>query len=75
MSALALAGSATACAHHNDGEVVPEHERAELLKKWDQEVCISAIAIAIEIEKKEKKPPHLTKLSSGPSPASPASPT
>lgn len=53
MSALALAGSATACAHHNDGEVVPEHERAELLKKWDQEVCISAIAI----ETGGKKPP------------------
>jgi hypothetical protein len=40
VSALALASSATACAHHNDGEVVPEHERAELLKKWDQEVCL-----------------------------------
>ncbi|KAJ5344920.1 hypothetical protein N7541_007416 [Penicillium brevicompactum] len=44
VSALALAGSATACAHHNDGEVVPEHERAELLKKWDQEWSFSGIA-------------------------------
>lgn len=35
---LALAGSAASCAHHDNGEVVPEHERAELLKKWDQEV-------------------------------------
>ena len=35
---LALAGSAVSCAHHGDSEVVPEHEREELLKKWDQEV-------------------------------------
>lgn len=40
VGALALVSSATACAHHHDGEVVPEHERAELLKKWDQEVCL-----------------------------------
>lgn len=68
VSALALAGSATACAHHNDGEVVPEHERAELLKKWDQEVCISEIAI-------EFRNPRSNKISSGHSPASPALPT
>lgn len=36
---LALTGSSLACAHHDDGEVVPEHEREELLRKWDQEVC------------------------------------
>ncbi|KAJ5476173.1 hypothetical protein N7475_001902 [Penicillium sp. IBT 31633x] len=41
---LALAGSAASCSHHNDGEVVPEHERAELLKKWDQEWTFSGIA-------------------------------
>ncbi|KAJ5783564.1 uncharacterized protein N7518_009241 [Penicillium psychrosexuale] len=41
---LALAGSAAACAHHDNGEVVPEHERAELLKKWDQEWTFSGIA-------------------------------
>jgi agmatinase len=41
---LALASSAAACSHHNDGEVVPEHERAELLKKWDQEWSFSGIA-------------------------------
>lgn len=40
LSVLALAGSAVACAHHGDTEVVPEHEREELLKKWDQEVCL-----------------------------------
>jgi agmatinase len=38
LSALALAGTAVSCAHHGDAEVVPEHEREELLKKWDQEV-------------------------------------
>lgn len=37
---LALTGGAVSCAHHGDTEVVPEHERAELLKKWDQEVCL-----------------------------------
>ncbi|CAI7650861.1 hypothetical protein ACN42_g8513 [Penicillium freii] len=41
---LALAGSAASCAHHDNGEVVPEHERAELLKKWDQEWSFSGIA-------------------------------
>ncbi|KAJ5567133.1 hypothetical protein N7535_006439 [Penicillium sp. DV-2018c] len=41
---LALAGSAASCAHHHDAEVVPEHERAELLKKWDQEWSFSGIA-------------------------------
>lgn len=40
LSALALAGTAVSCAHHGDAEVVPEHEREELLKKWDQEVTI-----------------------------------
>jgi len=39
LSVLALAGTAVSCAHHGDTEVVPEHEREELLKKWDQEVC------------------------------------
>lgn len=39
LSVLALAGTAVSCAHHGDAEVVPEHEREELLKKWDQEVC------------------------------------
>lgn len=34
---LALAGTALSCAHHDD-EVVPDAEREELLKKWDQEV-------------------------------------
>lgn len=38
LSLLALAGTAVSCAHHGDTEVVPEHEREELLKKWDQEV-------------------------------------
>lgn len=38
VSVLALAGTAVSCAHHGDAEVVPEHEREELLKKWDQEV-------------------------------------
>lgn len=38
LNALALAGMALSCAHHGDAEVVPEHEREELLKKWDQEV-------------------------------------
>ncbi|KAJ5585421.1 agmatinase 2 [Penicillium hispanicum] len=37
LSVLALAGPALSCAHHGDSDVVPEHERAELLKKWDQE--------------------------------------
>lgn len=37
-SLLALAGTAVSCAHHGDTDVVPEHEREELLKKWDQEV-------------------------------------
>ncbi|EKV04588.1 Ureohydrolase [Penicillium digitatum] len=41
---LALAGSAVSCAHHDNGKVVPEHERAELLKKWDQEWSFSGIA-------------------------------
>lgn len=40
LSALALAGWTVACAHDHDGEVVPEHKRAELLEKWDQEVYI-----------------------------------
>jgi agmatinase len=39
VSVLALASTAVSCAHHNDAEVVPEQEREELLKKWDQEVC------------------------------------
>jgi agmatinase len=38
---LALTGGAVSCAHHGDTEVVPEHEREELLKKWDQEVCVA----------------------------------
>jgi hypothetical protein len=39
LSVLALASTAISCAHHDDNaEVVPEHEREELLKKWDQEV-------------------------------------
>lgn len=38
---LALTGSSLSCAHHNDADVVPEHEREELLKKWDQEVVLS----------------------------------
>lgn len=41
LSLLALAGTAVSCAHHGDGEVVPEHEREELLKKWDQEVYLT----------------------------------
>lgn len=41
LSVLALAGTAVSCAHHGDTEVVPEHEREELLKKWDQEVCLN----------------------------------
>lgn len=36
---LAFTGSSLACAQHDDAEVVPEHEREELLKKWDQEVA------------------------------------
>lgn len=43
LSVLALAGTAVSCAHHGDTEVVPEHEREELLKKWDQEVCSNHI--------------------------------
>lgn len=35
---LALAGTALSHAHHDDTEVVPEHLREEMLKKWDQEV-------------------------------------
>lgn len=38
VSLLALASGAVSCGHHGDAEVVPEHEREELLKKWDQEV-------------------------------------
>lgn len=38
LNVLALTSTAVACAHHHDGDVVPEYERAELLKKWDQEV-------------------------------------
>ncbi|KAJ5721077.1 agmatinase 2 [Penicillium malachiteum] len=44
LSVLALAGSAVSCAHHGETEVVPEHEREELLKKWDQEWSFSGIA-------------------------------
>ncbi|KAJ5195256.1 Ureohydrolase [Penicillium cinerascens] len=44
VSLLALAGSAASCAHHGDAEVVPEHEREELLKKWDQEWSFTGIA-------------------------------
>ncbi|KAL4786772.1 arginase family-domain-containing protein [Aspergillus varians] len=33
---LALAGTALSHAHHDD-EVIPQHVREELLKKWDQE--------------------------------------
>ncbi len=42
LSVLALASTAVSCAHHGDAdaEVVPEHEREELLKKWDQEVSM-----------------------------------
>lgn len=39
-SLLALASTAMSCAHHGNAEVVPEHEREELLKKWDQEVYL-----------------------------------
>ena len=38
LSVLALAGTAVSCAHHGDFEAVPEPDREELLKKWDQEV-------------------------------------
>ncbi|GES64433.1 putative agmatinase [Aspergillus terreus] len=41
---LALAGTALSHAHHDDSEVVPEHLRAELLKKWDQEFTFTGIA-------------------------------
>ncbi|KAB8204622.1 Arginase family protein [Aspergillus parasiticus SU-1] len=41
---LALAGTALSHAHHDDTEVVPEHLREELLKKWDQEWTFSGIA-------------------------------
>ncbi|RHZ71139.1 hypothetical protein CDV55_105988 [Aspergillus turcosus] len=41
---LALAGTALAHAHHDDGEVIPESLREELLKKWDQEFTFSGIA-------------------------------
>ncbi|KAJ5873436.1 agmatinase 2 [Penicillium subrubescens] len=45
LSVLALASTAISCAHHDDNaEVVPEHEREELLKKWDQEWSFSGIA-------------------------------
>lgn len=42
LSVLALASTAVSCAHHGDAgaEVVPEHEREELLKKWDQDVSM-----------------------------------
>ena len=65
VSLLALAGSAASCAHHGDAEVVPEHEREELLKKWDQEVRSNSF-LARRTHSNE---------SSGPSPASPALPT
>lgn len=47
LSALALAGGAVSCAHHGGGDVVPEHERAELLKKWDQEVLLLPILLVL----------------------------
>jgi hypothetical protein len=56
VSLLALASSATSCAHHGDAEVVPEHEREELLKKWDQEVNPS-----IDFQS-QPIPPNQTKL-------------
>lgn len=68
LSVLALTGSAVSCAHHGDTEVVPEHEREELLKKWDQEVHFPQ---SIKIYTSNPS----TNKSSGPSPASPASPT
>jgi uncharacterized membrane protein len=38
LALLALAGSSLSCADHGHAEAVPEHEREELLRKWDQEV-------------------------------------
>ncbi|PLB35558.1 agmatinase [Aspergillus candidus] len=40
---LALAGTALSCAHHND-EAIPDAEREELLKKWDQEWSFTGIS-------------------------------
>lgn len=55
VGALTLVGSVTACAHHHDGEVVPEHERAELLKKWDQEVCLH-VTLQLDSNSSDKYP-------------------
>lgn len=41
LALLALAGPSLSCADHGHAEAVPEHEREELLRKWDQEVCLS----------------------------------
>jgi hypothetical protein len=56
VSLLALASSATSCAHHGDAEVVPEHEREELLKKWDQEVNLSIEFNSIHFSPNQTKP-------------------
>lgn len=64
---LSLTGSSLSCAHHDDGDVVPEHEREELLKKWDQEVR-SHIRPWINYI------PSANDIRSGHSPESPASP-
>lgn len=37
---LALADSSLSCDHHGDTDPVPEHDREELLKKWDQDVLL-----------------------------------
>ena len=55
LSMLALAGTAVSCAHHGDTEVVPEHEREELLKKWDQEVRPNNLHYTNPSKKKERK--------------------
>lgn len=72
LSVLALTGSAVSCAHHGDTEVVPEHEREELLKKWDQEVLQSPTINQWTNPSISESPAN---KSSGPSPASPALPT
>ena len=37
---LALAATAYAHAHHDHDEAIPDTVREQLLKKWDQEVCV-----------------------------------
>lgn len=84
LSVLALAGTAVSCAHHDDAEVVPEHEREELLKKWDQEVCSdhamtsSFSPLPLDLDRPSMlsvAPLTLCWRNSGPFPESPASPT